>query len=91
MARARRGPGSVFQRTCADSKGKLRKTNNWYVEFVSGNRTIREATEFAKWSDAVEFLKKRISEARVGKVVRECPVLIEAGACSSAAGRWTHV
>ena len=67
MARARRGSGSVFQRTCRDSKGKLRKTNNWYIEFVSGNRTIREATEFAKRSDAVEFLKKRISAGRQGR------------------------
>jgi len=39
-------------------EGKLRKTNNWYIEFVSGNRTIREATEFAKQSDAVEFLEE---------------------------------
>jgi site-specific recombinase XerD len=69
MGRARRGSGSVFQRTYRDSKGKLHKTNNWYIEFVSGHRTVREATEFTKRSDAVEFLKKRISEALSGKVL----------------------
>ena len=41
MGRSRRGSGSVFQRTYRDAKGKLRKTQNWYIEFVSGNRTIR--------------------------------------------------
>jgi site-specific recombinase XerD len=71
MARARRGSGSVFQRTYRDSTRKLRKTKNWYIEFVSGNRAIREATEFTKRSDAVEFLKKRISETLSGKVVLE--------------------
>jgi site-specific recombinase XerD len=71
MARARRGSGSVFQRTYRDSRGRLRKTNNWYIEFVSGNRTLREATEFTKRSDAVEFLKKRVSEALSGKLVLE--------------------
>lgn len=69
MARSRRGSGSVFQRQYRDSKGKLRKTNNWYIEFVAGNRTIREATEFTKRSDAAEFLKQRISDALGGKIV----------------------
>ena len=69
MARSRRGSGSLFQRTYRDSKGKLRKTNNWYIEFVAGNRTIREATEFTKRSDAAEFLKQRISDALGGKIV----------------------
>jgi hypothetical protein len=35
MARSRRGSGSVFQRTYRDGKGKLRKTTNWYIEFVA--------------------------------------------------------
>src|SRR6266850_1881309 len=69
MARSRRGCGSVFQRTYRDSKGKLRKTNNWYIEFVQGNRTLREATEFTKCSDAAEFLKKRVADALSGKIV----------------------
>ena len=45
MPRSRPGSGSVFQRTYRDASGKLRKTKNWYIEFVSGNRTIREATK----------------------------------------------
>lgn len=69
MARGRKGSGSVFQRTYRDSKGKLRKTNNWYIEFVSGNRTVREATQFTKRSDAAEFLKTRMSDALGGKIV----------------------
>ena len=69
MGRSRKGSGSVFQRTYRDAKGKLRKTQNWYIEFVSGNRTIREATDYTKRSDAAEFLKKRVSDALGGKVV----------------------
>ena len=61
MGRNRKGSGSVFQRTYRDAKGKLRKTKNWYIEFVAGNRTMREATDFTKRSDAAEFLKKRIA------------------------------
>ena len=40
MLRSRPGSGSVFQRTYRDSHGKLRKTKNWYIEYVSGNRTV---------------------------------------------------
>ena len=69
MPRSRRGSGSVFQRTYRDSKGKLHKTKNWYIEFVAGNRTMREATEFTNRTDAAEFLKKRISDALGGKIV----------------------
>jgi site-specific recombinase XerD len=69
MGRSRRGSGSVFQRTYRDAKGKNRKTKNWYIEFVAGNRTIREATEYTNRSDAAEFLKKRVSEALGGKIV----------------------
>ena len=69
MGRSRRGSGSVFQRTYRDAKGKLRKTKNWYIEFVAGNRTIREATDFTNRTDAAEFLKKRISDALGGKIV----------------------
>jgi site-specific recombinase XerD len=69
MARSRKGSGSVFQRTYRDPKGKLRKTSNWYVEFVAGHRTIREATDFTKRSDAAEFLKKRMADALGGKIV----------------------
>ena len=71
MARSRKGSGSVFQRTYRDPKGKLRKTNNWYIEFVAGNRTIREATDYTKRSDAAEFLKKRVSDALGGCHSRE--------------------
>jgi site-specific recombinase XerD len=69
MARSRKGSGSVFQRTYRDSKGKLRKTTNWYIEFVAGNKTRRESTDFTKRSDAAEFLKRRISDATAGKIV----------------------
>ena len=69
MARSRKGSGSVFQRTYRDPTGKLRKTSNWYIEFVAGNRTIREATDFTKRTDAAEFLKKRVSDALGGKIV----------------------
>ncbi len=69
MGRSRRGSGSVFQRTYRDAKGKNRKTANWYIEFVAGNRTIREATDFTNRTDAAEFLKKRMSDALGGKVV----------------------
>ncbi|MGE0445129.1 MAG: tyrosine-type recombinase/integrase [Vicinamibacterales bacterium] len=68
MPRSRPGFGSVFQRTYRDAKGKLRKTKNWYIEFVSGNRTIREATQFTKRSDAAEFLKQRVADAMAGKI-----------------------
>jgi hypothetical protein len=69
MGRSRRGSGSVFQRTYRDAKGKNRKTANWYIEFVAGNRTIREATDFTNRTDAAEFLKKRMSDALGGKIV----------------------
>ena len=69
MGRSRRGSGSVFQRTYRDAKGKNRKTKNWYIEFVAGNRTIREATDFTNRTDAAEFLKKRMSDALGGKIV----------------------
>ena len=69
MARSRKGSGSVFQRTYRDAKGKIRKTKNWYIEFVAGNRTMREATDFTKRSDAAEFLKKRMADALGGKIV----------------------
>ena len=69
MGRSRRGSGSVFQRTYRDAKGKNRKTANWYIEFVAGNRTMREATEFTNRTEAAEFLKKRISDALGGKIV----------------------
>src|SRR6266540_652912 len=69
MGRSRRGSGSVFQRTYRDAKGKNRKTANWYIEFVAGNRTIREATYFTNRTDAAEFLKKRMSDALGGKIV----------------------
>lgn len=59
----------MFQRTYRDSRGKLRKTRNWYIEFVAGNRTIREATEFTKRTDAADFLQKRMANALGGKVV----------------------
>jgi site-specific recombinase XerD len=68
MGRGRRGSGSVFQRTYRDSRGRLRKTRNWYIEFVAGNRTVRETTKFTKRSDAAEFLKRRISESLAGKI-----------------------
>jgi hypothetical protein len=48
MPRRRRGSGSVYQRTYRDAKGKLRKTKNWYMEFVASNRTMREATDFTE-------------------------------------------
>ena len=67
--RSRRGSGRVFQRTYRDAKGKTRKTANWYIEFVAGNRTIREATSFTNRTNAAEFLKKRMSDALGGKVV----------------------
>jgi hypothetical protein len=51
MGRSRQGSGSVFQRTYRDAKGKNRKTANWYIEFVAGNRTIREATDFTNRTD----------------------------------------
>jgi len=69
MGRSRRGSGSVFQRTYRDAKGKNRKTANWYIEFVAGNRTIREATDFTNRTDAAEFLKKRMSDALGRKIV----------------------
>src|SRR5947199_9727429 len=69
MGRSRRGSGSVFQRTYRDAKGKIRKTKNWYIEFVAGNRTFREATDFTNRTDAAEFLRTRISDALGGKIV----------------------
>jgi hypothetical protein len=68
MPRSRPGSGSVFQRTYRDPHGKFHKTKNWYIEFVSGNRTVREATPFLKRSDAAEFLKQRHSDSLAGKI-----------------------
>jgi hypothetical protein len=69
MARGQKGAGSVFQRTYRDPHGRLKHTRNWYIEYVVGRRTIREATKYAKRSDAVEFLKKRVSDGLTGKIV----------------------
>jgi site-specific recombinase XerD len=69
MARGQKGAGSVFQRTYRDVRGRKKRTNNWYIEYVVGGRTIREATTYGKRSDAIEFLKKRVSDARNGKIV----------------------
>lgn len=69
MGRSRRGSGSVFQRTYRDAKGRNRRTKNWSIEFVAGNRTIREATDFTNRTDAAEFLKTRIADALGGKIV----------------------
>jgi len=68
MSRNRAGSGSVFQRTYRDASGALRKTKNWFIEFVSGNHTVREATRFIKRSDAAEFLKQRLSDSLAGKI-----------------------
>ena len=68
MGRNRKGSASVFQRTYRDAKGKLLKTKNWYIEFVAGIRTMREATDFTNRTDAAEFLKKRISDTLGGKI-----------------------
>src|SRR5205823_7962351 len=67
MARGQKGAGSVFQRTYRDARGRKKRTNNWYVEYVVGGRTIREATEYTKRSDAIEFLKERVSDGLSGK------------------------
>ena len=69
MARGQKGAGSVFQRTYRDAHGKKKRTHNWYIEYVVGGRTIREATEYGKRSDAIEFLKKRVSDGLNGKIV----------------------
>lgn len=60
---------SVFQRTYRDAHGKKKRTRNWYIEYVVAGRTIREATAYAKRSDAVQSLKKRTSDALNGKIV----------------------
>lgn len=69
MARGQKGAGSVFQRTYRDARGRKKRTRNWYIEYVVGGRTIREATEYTKRSDAVEVLKKRVSDALNGRIV----------------------
>jgi site-specific recombinase XerD len=69
MARGQKGAGSVFQRTYRDAHGRKKRTNNWYIEYVVGGRTIREPTEYTKRSDAIEFLKKRVADGLSGKIV----------------------
>lgn len=69
MARGQKGAGSVFQRTYRDAHGRKKRTTNWYIEYVVGGRTVREPTEYTKRSDAIEFLKKRVSDALTGKIV----------------------
>ena len=69
MARGQKGAGSVFQRTYRDAHGRLKRTKNWYIEYIIGGRTIREATKYGKRSDAIEFLKKRVSDGLTGKIV----------------------
>ena len=61
--------GTKFQRTYRDAHRRLKRTTNWYVEYVVGGRTIREATKYGKRSDAIEFLKKRVSDGLIGKIV----------------------
>ena len=77
MARGQKGAGSVFQRTYRDAHGRKRRTTNWYVEYVVGGRPIRDATEYSKRSDTVEFLKKRVSDALNGKIVLSNQVAFE--------------
>lgn len=69
MARGQKGAGSVFQRTYRDAHRRKKRTKNWYIEYVVGGRTIRESTEYTKRSDAIEFLKKRVSDGLTGKIV----------------------
>ena len=68
MARGQKGAGSVFQRTYRDAHGRLKRTKNWYIEYIVGGRTIREATAYGKRSDAIEFLKKRVADGLNGKI-----------------------
>src|SRR5438067_10756726 len=77
MARGQKGAGSVFQRTDRDARGRKKRTNNWYVEYVVGGRTIREPTEYTKRSDAIEFLKKRVSDGLSGKIVLSNQVTLD--------------
>ena len=53
----------IATRVLNDQWVGFEKPPNWYIEFVAGNRTVREATKFTKRSDAAEVLKKRISES----------------------------
>jgi len=69
MAGGQKGAGSVFQRTYRDAHGRPKRTTNWYIEYIVGGRTIREATKYGKRSDAIEFLKKRVSDGLTGKIV----------------------
>ena len=77
MARGQKGAGSVFQRTYRDAHGRKKRTNNWYVEYVVGGRTTREPTAYTKRSDAIEFLKKRVSDALNGKIVLSSQVTFD--------------
>jgi hypothetical protein len=62
-------PEAFFSAPTASGRAPLRKTNNWFIEFVAGNRTVREATDFTRQSDAAELLKKRMADALGGKIV----------------------
>jgi site-specific recombinase XerD len=77
MARGQKGAGSVFQRTYRDAHGRKKRTHNWYVEYVVGGRTIREATTYGKRSDAIEFLKKRVADGLHGKIALSNQVTFE--------------
>jgi site-specific recombinase XerD len=77
MARGQKGAGSVFQRMYRDAHGRKKRTHNWYIEYVVGGRTIREPTEYTKRSDAIEFLKKRVSDALNGKIVLSNQVIFD--------------
>jgi site-specific recombinase XerD len=77
VARGQKGAGSVFQRTYRDARGRKKRTNNWYIEYVVGGRTIREASEYTKRSDAIEFLKKRVSDGLNGRIVLSGQVTLD--------------
>jgi site-specific recombinase XerD len=62
--------GSVFRKRYRDRHGKLRVTNNWYIEYFQPGRPrpVREATPFHRKADAQQLLRQRMGDADAGKV-----------------------
>src|SRR5512139_2097828 len=66
--RTTKGLGSVFQRRYRDRHGHLAKTRNFYIQYMVLGRTRRESTPFTTKTEAVNFLKQRVSDLQAGRV-----------------------
>ena len=69
MARGQKGAAASSSAPTATRTGRRSAPRNGTSNTSSAARTIREATTYGKRSDAIEFLKKRVSDGLNGKIV----------------------